>query len=358
MRILFVISELTYHGAAKQLILLAKQLVPARFERRVCVLGKAGPWADTLRAEGVIFDVLNWRWQLDLPAYGRLRHLLRAYQADLLHIWGLPVLRTVSLAGGLGTGRLVVSLPLRARGEHLRWWDGWLLRRAEWVTVASPVEAVKWRGLEIDVGRLAVIPPGVDMIECSGVEGSNLLPPRTILCVGPLKPGKGFRDAIWVLDILRHLHSDLQLAFVGSGPDRPAIERFAHDARVADRVHFLGDCADLPALLARAELVWAPSRAASGVNAVLEAMAAGKPVVASELPEMAEIVVSGETGYLTPPGDQAAFARQTRVLLDDADLRRRMGEAGRHRALERFSAAAMARAFTDLYEKRSESAGV
>jgi glycosyltransferase involved in cell wall biosynthesis len=349
MRILFVISDLSYGGAAKQLTLLAAGLPGEQFQRRVCVLGKAGPWGVKLRAAGVIVDELDWRHALDLPAFSRLRHLLRAYEADAVHVWGQPALRAVALAGGLRSVPLFVTTPLPSRRQsfHLNSWDRWLLRRAERVTAASQGQAETWHGLGLD--RLAVIPPGVEA-SAETSSGDGLLPLRTILCVGPLERHKGFRDAIWVLDILQFLHADLQLAFVGSGRDRPAIERFAHDARVADRVHFLGERADLPALLARAELVWAPSHAPGGVNAVLEAMAAGRPVVASNLPELAAIVTSGETGYLVPPGDQAALARQTRLLLDDVEMRRRMGEAGRKRALNDFPVAAMVQRFADLYQ--------
>jgi len=357
MRILFIISDLTYRGSAKQLTLLAKRLPGERFQRRVCVLGKAGPWAEELRSVGVIVDTLNWRWKFDLPAFGRLRHLIRAFQAEVLHVWGQSALRAAALACGLSRSRLIVTRPLPPRkpSMRLRWWDRWLLRRAERVTTMSSNEAERWDRLGVDAGRIVVIPPGVEAEDGLPSAAAEPLPPRTILCIGPLKRRKGFRDAIWVLDILRFLHSDLQLAFVGSGPDRDAIERFARDARVADRVHFLGERSDLPALLAQAELVWAPCHAAGGINAVLEAMVAARPVVASYLPEMAELVASGETGFLVPPSDQAAFARQTRLLLDDAELRRKMGDAGRSRALELFSARAMAQKFADIYEGRVNS---
>src|SRR5262245_25536331 len=112
MRILFIISDLMHNGAARQHTLLAKGLPATQFERRVCVLGAAGAWADELMQVGGIVDVLHWRWKFDLSALSRLRQVLRAYQADILHIWGQSALRAVALAGGLRRGRMVVTMPL------------------------------------------------------------------------------------------------------------------------------------------------------------------------------------------------------------------------------------------------------
>src|SRR5262245_5863890 len=353
MRILFVISDLTYRAAAKQLTLVVANLPPERFERRICVLGAAGPWAERLQKAGVIVDVLGWRRALDLAALNRSWHALRAYRPDVLHVWGQSALRVVALAGGLHCGRLVATAPMSPRKPmaHLAWWDRWLLRQAESVTVFRSSEAEQWQQLGLDPRRLIAIPPavetGVDGI-CTADLDSRAQP--TILCIGRLERHKGFRDAIWVLDMLRFLHPGLHLAFVGSGSDRHAIEDFARAARVTDRVQFLGDHPDVPALLTRAQIVWAPCRADGSLNAVLEAMAAGRPVVASQFPALAEIVRNGQTGFLVPPGDQAALARQTRTLLDNADLRRDMGEAARRRVAERFGVAEMVRRFLELYE--------
>src|SRR5262249_36862376 len=147
-----------------------------------------------------------------------------------------------------------------------------------------------------------------------------------IACVGPLEPHKGFRDAIWALDILHFLYDDLHLLVIGQGSDRPRLEEFARVAGVQDRVHFLGAQAEVAALLAEADLVWVPSHAEGGVNAALEAMAAGRPVVAAQLPGLAEVVRDGETGLLFPPADRAGLARQTRRLLDDPELRCLLGD--------------------------------
>jgi len=147
------------------------------------------------------------------------------------------------------------------------------------------------------------------------------------------------------------LYPDLHLLLAGAGPERPRLEQFVASIHLRSRVHFTGIAPDLAELLARAEVVWVPSRADAGLNTALEAMAAGRPVVASRLPGLAEVVADGETGMLVAPGDKVALARQTRLLLDDAARRRRLGEAGRQRARSHFAVEALVRRYSDLYQE-------
>src|SRR5439155_17297264 len=117
------------------------------------------------------------------------------------------------------------------------------------------------------------------------------LPPsaRVVLGIGPLEPYKGFRDAIWALDILHFLYDDLHLVLAGAGTDRPRLEAFARATRTRSRVHFAGPRADLGPLLHRAEVVWVPGRR-GGLCAALEAQAAGRPAVAGRQPDLAGVV--------------------------------------------------------------------
>jgi glycosyltransferase involved in cell wall biosynthesis len=154
------------------------------------------------------------------------------------------------------------------------------------------------------------------------------------------------------LDILKNLADDLHLVLVGDGPDRTRLEQFARAIGVAGQVHFLGNQPDVAALLALAEVVWVPGRVDGSVNVALEAMAAGRPVVASDLPGLAEVVCDGETGFLVPPGDKVALARQTWGLLEDAGRRRRLGDAGRARVRQHFAAEDMVRRWAALYNSR------
>jgi glycosyltransferase involved in cell wall biosynthesis len=178
---------------------------------------------------------------------------------------------------------------------------------------------------------------------------------RVLLGIGPLERYKGFREAVWAFDILTYIYKDLHLVLVGTGPDQSRIAHFARNIQVAGRVHFPGPCRDLAPWLDRAEIVWVPSLREAGHCAALEAMAAGRPVVASRLPGLAQVVENGVTGYLVTPNNKAELARQTRILLDDAQRRQRFGAAGRHRVEQHFSLDRLVQQMTRLYEGQEET---
>src|SRR5262249_19794866 len=132
---------------------------------------------------------------------------------------------------------------------------------------------------------------------------------RVVLGVGPLERHKGFREAVWAFDIVAHVHPAPHLVLVGTGPDRARVADFARAIRIDRPLHLVGRVAALGRWLARAEVVWVPSLREGGHGAALEAMAAGKPVVASRLPGLAELL--GDAGLLATPADKADLARQT-----------------------------------------------
>jgi glycosyltransferase involved in cell wall biosynthesis len=173
---------------------------------------------------------------------------------------------------------------------------------------------------------------------------------RYIACVGPIESHKRLKDAVWAFDVLHYIYKDLHLLLIGTGPDEPRLRTFVRDVGIEDLVHFLGDRSDLAELFALSELVWVPGRS-GGVGAIVEAMAASRPVIATRLPESAELLADGATGCLVPANDPAELSRQTRRLMDDVSLRARMGEAGRQRATREFDAADMVRDYEAIYEE-------
>jgi glycosyltransferase involved in cell wall biosynthesis len=360
MKVLFVIPSLGFSGAARQLTLLVAGLPVDRFTRRVCVLGTAGPWADTLRGAGVEVEVFGWRHLFDPSPLLGLRRTLRAFQPDVIHAWQMPAVGLAALLRRGSRAPLLASWPFRVRhyGSRLSWVDRQLLRRCAAVSVASAYEAERCRRQGLRADQVVAIPPGVVIEPAAAVVPTDTramlnLPgsARLMAAIGPFEPHKGFRDAVWALDILRGLYEDLHLVLIGCGPDRFRLERFARAIGCRRHLHFAGPQADIALLLAAAEMVWIPDRVEASLNAALEAMAAARPVIASRLPGLVEIVSDGENGLLFPPGDKAALARQTRRLLDDADLRQRLGEAGRRRVTSQFTAEAMVGRFVEVYGK-------
>jgi len=143
----------------------------------------------------------------------------------------------------------------------------------------------------------------------------------------------------------------MELWLVGDGSLRPEVERQVQEAGLQERVRFLGLRKDVPKLLAQADMLLLPSDWEGVPLVVLEAMAAGKPVVATRVGGIPELVEDGLTGILVPPQDPQALAAAIVRLVQDAELRRKMGEAGRRRALEQFDIRKTARQYEKLYLK-------
>jgi glycosyltransferase involved in cell wall biosynthesis len=349
-KVLFLVSNLEYNSVAAQLVQLAVSLPGEQFERRVCVLGRSGAWAEKLRQAGVTVDAPGHARLFDLKPVALLRRLVRSFAPDVLHAWALPALRAVTLSGFRGR---VIASPC-PRSDFARSWlrrlDGQLLRRASQVVALGETEAQRCRALGVDTSRIVIVPPAVTVEPPAIPISGELEGVRFLLCVGPLDLHRGGHDAVWAHDILQFVYPDLHLVFLGAGPERQRLESFAADIKTARLVHFVGEVPEVFSLMRRAEVVWVPGRTETGTQVILEAMAAGKPVVASRFPRMAELVVEGETGLLFPAEDRAALARQTQVLLGDKDLRQRMGEAARRRAKECFRPETLAETCATLYK--------
>jgi glycosyltransferase involved in cell wall biosynthesis len=350
MRILYLLSSLEYSGAAKQALLLGHGLAGA-CELRVCVLGSEGPWAADLRPNGAVVQSLDRARPIDPLALWRLRRLLRDFQPERIHVWRLPALRWLALAGRSLLPRCLVSqvIPTETPRPRLAMGDRWLLRRVARIVADGTAAAACLERLGIGAERVAVVPSGVDVSQGVGDLGlprrsetaaERLPKERRIVCLGNLHAGKGFREALRSADYLAYTFPDVHLYIIGSGPFLASLQRFMDGIYHRDRMHLLGARADASAWLADADMVWVPSLAATGRQVALEAMAAGRPVIASDLPHFREIICHGVSGLLTPPGSCTTLARHSRQLLLDDALRRRLSEAGRETVLAHFSASA------------------
>jgi phosphatidyl-myo-inositol dimannoside synthase len=207
-------------------------------------------------------------------------------------------------------------------------------------------------GIEVDP---AVDPEVVARVRREHRRGDGPL----LALVGRVVEEKGVFDLLDAVDHLRADRPDVTAVVVGEGQDRAEAERRAAERGLGGHVRFVGwvDAAEVPAWLAAADLVVAPSRTGpdgwtegQGL-AIVEAMAARRPVVATDSGGIGDAVVDGETGLLVPEGQPEALAAAVARLADDPALAARLAQAGRANAVERFSAGASADAFSALFEE-------
>ena len=174
---------------------------------------------------------------------------------------------------------------------------------------------------------------------------------RLIGVVGRLWPQKRVKDLLWAAELLKTARDGCHVLIIGDGPQRWRLTRYRDQLRLADRAHFLGERADVARLMPHFDIFWLASGYEGQSNAVLEAMAAGVPVVATDIPGNRDLVVPEETGYLVPVGDRAEFARKSTWLFDDEPLRQRMGAAGRERIITHFTVEQMVARHAALYRQ-------
>jgi glycosyltransferase involved in cell wall biosynthesis len=148
---------------------------------------------------------------------------------------------------------------------------------------------------------------------------------------------------------------EAMFVLAGEGPERPALEAQTRALGLNHRVVFLGYRDDVGDLLASCDLFVLPSLFEGLPLSVLEAMAAGKPVVATAIGGTDEAIVHGETGLLVHPADPVALARAIRTAVSDPVLSQRLGAAGRARAQQEFAAESMVRRITEIYDEILDS---
>jgi glycosyltransferase involved in cell wall biosynthesis len=170
-----------------------------------------------------------------------------------------------------------------------------------------------------------------------------------IAVIANLHPSKGHLDLIEAIARVRPEFRELLVLCAGEGPMRPVLEQQIAFHGLRDTVLLLGHRRDVPALLARAQIACAPSHQEGLSSAIVEAMAAALPVVATEAGGTPELVHEGETGLLVPPRNPAALAERLLALLRDPQRARALGAAGRQRVERDLALPALSKRLGDLY---------
>jgi glycosyltransferase involved in cell wall biosynthesis len=360
-RILQIIPTLDRAGAEKQLCLLARGLPRDEFDVHVCALTRGGPLEAELREAGIPLAIIGKRWKLDPRAFWRLKQHIAGLRPDLIQTWMFAA-NTYGFAAARACGLNNVVIGQRCvdpwkSGMQLTL-DRQLASRCRGVVVNSAGVRDFYVRHGAPADRVRIIPNAVAIPNPPSTTRRQLLAElglpenaRLIGLVGRLWPQKRVKDAIWAADLLKVIRDDVHLLIVGDGPQRAALERFRDLVCIRGKVHFLGERGDVPRLLPHFDMLWSTSGYEGQSNAILEAMACGVPVVATDIPGTRELVVPGETGYLLPVGDRAAFCKFSERLLNDAALAGRFSAAARQRVQSEFSVDKMIERHVGLYRE-------
>ena len=222
------------------------------------------------------------------------------------------------------------------------------------VAVSTPLARKMSRDLWLRSARIATIPNGVRTVqsERTTLRDDLRLGPdaRLLVSVGNLYPVKGHRHLIEALALLDGRHPTLHVAIAGRGEEADALAAGARARGLGDRVHLLGLRADVTAVLAAADIFVLPSLSEGLPLALLEAMFAGRPIVASEVGEVAVALAHGEAGVLVEPGNPAALAAALDRLLSDPAHARALGDRAAWRAAAEYDVSRMVGRYVGAYE--------
>jgi glycosyltransferase involved in cell wall biosynthesis len=326
-----------------------------------------------LEAAGVRVHVLGGRESSPLAAVRRLQGLvnvLRAYPGCIVHLHygGYGGGELIQIAAGLARGRAVVRTehvppvpPFTLHGRLLVHARDHFLARIVCVAEQNRLEHIQ--KLHRRPEKFVVIPNGIDLSRYQPMSADpDVLreldfdpESRLVGTVARLAERRKRIDLFvdMAADVLR-AQPDVRFVVVGEGDLKPELQRQADNLGIGDKVRFVGERSDIPRLLAAMRVFVMPSTYEAGPLTVLEALAMGRPVVATPVGIVPEVIGSdGCGGRMVPVGQREALARATMELLADAAAANQLGMLGRQRVISSFSIDAMVDRTLDLYREIS-----
>lgn len=360
-RILLVIPQLEVGGAETQLVRLALGLDANAFEPEVAVFYPGGALEPALRQAGIRVHHIRRTTRLGHESIVDLARLLRRERHAVLHSFLRPANWRARIAARLASTPVVIasarsveteiSLPHVVLDRLLARWTDAIIVNAS----AIRDSLVKRERLRPDLFR--VIENGLDVASFADLPNAaaarlslGFRPDEPlVVCVGNLQPEKNHEDFLRMAALIHREDPQVSFVLVGAGDRGEDLRALSSRLGLNDALVFAGFREDVRPYLAACDVFLNTSRREGCCNAILEAMAARRPVVAYRVGGNPELVMNGETGTLVEFGDVAALATAVKRYLEEPGLRDRHGDAGYHRAERSYGTKVMARRTSELY---------
>lgn len=364
-RVIHLIHSLDMGGAEQVVANYARYLDKARFIFSACALRSGGRLFNQLRSEGVPTFMIGKQAGADFRTLWRLTRLLRREKVDIIHT------HNASAHGWGLLAAVCLDRPILVATEHSIHFPGRggkaysLIRRlfrSRFAAVISCCEKVRQTQLApwgLPSSKHIVIHNGIDISRYDSHLGLPRMTPQLFLdsgrpvigTVGSLTHHKGQSILIDAVAKLRECGSTPQVLIFGEGPLRDALSDRILRNGLKGQVRLMGISNDVSEVLPCLDIFVLPSLREGFPITILEAMAAGLPVVASDVGGCREAVLDGVTGLLAPPGDADRLAVQLKRLIDDRSERTAMSEAGRRRVITNFQVTRMVNETEKLYDR-------
>lgn len=365
-RIAFCITDLDPGGAERSLVQLVTRLDRNRWEPAVFCLAARGVLADELEAAGIPVVCLGARGWTSSGAMYRLVRELRRFRPVLLQTFLFHANLAGRIAGALaGVGTIVSGIRVAEKRSRtflrLDRWTNWLVSTN--ICVSEAVADFSISVARLSPKKTVVIPNGVDVARFANAQPADLaqfgIPSGSpvLLTIGRLDRQKGLDDLLETAALVVARHPRVHFLLVGKGPERPHLEQAIREKGLAERVHLAGWHSDIPELLAAGTALVLSSLWEGLPNVILEAMAAGLPVVATRVEGVAELVVEGRTGLIVAPHAPQELAAAIEKLLADPSFAKELGQSGQTRASAVFSWEKMAARYCAVYESLLGASG-
>jgi glycosyltransferase involved in cell wall biosynthesis len=354
MRILFIGPNLGAGGAERQWSILLPGLQQRGADVALVALDAGGPFEEPLRRSGIPVDVVSMRNQADLPRLACSR-LLRTFVPDVVVTRGVSglyvgwVIARWRRASHVYNDHRQVGMALSRRRELM---TSVVARRVDRVISVSAEQSGSWRSRGYPAERILVVANGVNTPQSAqskselrhelGIAASSVV----ALEVARLRREKRVPDFVQAVKLTRRSHPNVVGLIAGDGPERPAVAAsIANDPGI----RLLGHQDDVARLLLAADVFVLTSEYEALPMAILEAMAAGLPIISTRVGSIPRVIAEGETGRLVAPGDIDALAAALGDLAADPGARESMGNAAAQSHRGHWQADAMIEAYADVF---------
>jgi glycosyltransferase involved in cell wall biosynthesis len=365
----FIVGQLIPGGAEQQLYHLLSGLDCSRFRPIVISLGSRSDeyWAQPIQSLGIPL----WHMTRALGRAGRILHiasLLRSENIQIVHGWDLHTNPYAAVAGRL------VGIPLRLGSMRLNYevladhkfvrWIGY--RGLDFLVANSAIAADQVRQLRLTRAPVRVVPNGVHIPQqVSQAERSRLKSELgfadahlLIGSIGRMDSNKNHAMLLHMFAALTEKWPALRLVIIGDGPLKSPLAAMAEQLGIAQKICLPGSIPLAARYLQAIEVFCLTSHTEGMPNVVMEAAAAGVPVISTTCGGSVELIESGVTGFLVSPNDVATMAKHVDLLLANAEQRCSIGLAGRKKMCRAFSVQAMVTRMTQVYEEALAARGL